>query len=322
MTETTWDGLAIAADWPMGATVVLRRTDGLILLLHRASRGVDYEGDWAWTTPAGARQPGEPILPAAIREVAEEAGLAVDALTPIDLTGRWALFTAEVEVDAPVALVDPEHDRFDWVRPADAYPRIRPSLVADGIRRALAVPLTPLSFRPLRHTDFGAMVTWQNAGHVRPWWTDAVADVSEASQKYGPRIDGTAATRVDVILLDGEPIGFVQTTPLAADAEYRDVAGWVTDGGEHAVGIDYAIGAAGLVDQGLGTRMIWEYIHQIVLTRFPGTRYVVADPPARHIASIRACEKGGFRRIFDFTPEPDGPRHALCIWERTRILGA
>ena len=43
MTETTWDGLAIAPDWPMGATVALRRTDGLILLLHRASRGVDYE---------------------------------------------------------------------------------------------------------------------------------------------------------------------------------------------------------------------------------------------------------------------------------------
>jgi hypothetical protein len=50
--ETTWDRLPITPDWPTGATVVVRRGDGDLLLLHRAVRGVDYDGDWAWTAPA------------------------------------------------------------------------------------------------------------------------------------------------------------------------------------------------------------------------------------------------------------------------------
>ena len=75
-----------------------------------------------------------------------------------------------------------------------------------------------------------------------------------------------------------------------------------------------------LVGHGLGTRMIWAYLHDVVLRRFPDTKFVVADPETRNIASIRACEKAGFRRIVDFD-EPDGSRHALCLWERTRVIG-
>ena len=70
----TWDGLSIAADTPTGATVVVRRRDlaGRLefLLLHRNAEGADYEGDWAWTAPAGCRQPGEAVYPAALRELA------------------------------------------------------------------------------------------------------------------------------------------------------------------------------------------------------------------------------------------------------------
>src|SRR5215813_11785649 len=94
--DTTWDGVPITPEWPRGASVVVRRPDGDVLLLHRAHHGADYEGPWGWTTPAGSRQPGEAILASAHRELAEEADLHEVDVVPVDLGGHWALFVAEV----------------------------------------------------------------------------------------------------------------------------------------------------------------------------------------------------------------------------------
>src|SRR5262245_32267803 len=197
--DTTWDGLPIAPDWPRGATVVVRRADGDVLLLHRAHHGADYAGPWGWTAPSGSRQPGEAIVVAAVRELAEEAGLHGIDLEPVDLTGSWALFVAATGSDVAVALGDVEHDRFEWVRPDDAYDRVKPRFTADGLRRALAVRSSPVSFTSLGRSDLPDIVTWQNASHVRRWWADAVADVAAGESKYGPRIDGASPTTVDVI---------------------------------------------------------------------------------------------------------------------------
>jgi 8-oxo-dGTP pyrophosphatase MutT (NUDIX family) len=40
------------------------------LLLHRAHHGPDFAGDWAWTFPAGCRQPGERVYLSVLRELA------------------------------------------------------------------------------------------------------------------------------------------------------------------------------------------------------------------------------------------------------------
>ena len=64
MTPATWDGLPVSDTDPRGASVIVYREGkaGLeVLVLHRAHRGPDFEGDWAWTPPSGARQPGENI---------------------------------------------------------------------------------------------------------------------------------------------------------------------------------------------------------------------------------------------------------------------
>jgi 8-oxo-dGTP pyrophosphatase MutT (NUDIX family) len=319
--DTTWDGLPIAPDWPHGASIVVRRPDGTVLLLHRAHHGVDYDGPWGWTTPSGSRQPGEAILAVALRELAEEAGLTGIDVAPVDLTGSWALLTAEVATDAHVSLTDVEHDRFEWVPLADASLRVEPRFVADGIRRASAVALDPIVFVPLRRADLPDLVKWQNADHVRTWWGDAVADVETADTEYGPTIDGLSPGAVDVIMVAGRAVGFVQSEPLAADDQYLETARWATGGGGDAVAIDYAIGERSLTGRGIGTRMIWNYIRDVVLHRFPTTRFVVADPAAGNTASVRALEKAGFRRAYDFEPERGGSRHALCVFDRRRVTG-
>jgi aminoglycoside 6'-N-acetyltransferase len=317
---TTWDGLPIAADWPTGATVVVRRTDGDILLLHRAHHGPDFDGDWAWTPPSGARHPGEPLHAGALRELAEEAGITGTPITAVDLSAQWGLFAAEVGPDTEVTLVDVEHDKFQWVRPADALRIVHPPVVAGAIRRVLGLAAPAIAFRPLERADLATMAGWQAEPHVARWWHDPVADAVAAEAKYGPRIDAATPTRVDVILADGVPAGFVQMTPLAPDAERLAAA--LTDGGADTVVLDYAVGTPGLVGRGVGSRAIWAYVRDVVLVRRPGTRYVVAAPESANTASIRAVEKLGFRRTTEFYAAPDSPRQSLYVLDRARVFGA
>jgi aminoglycoside 6'-N-acetyltransferase len=318
--ETTWDGLPIAPDDPRGATVVVRRDDGHVLLLHRAHHGPDFHGDWAWTAPAGARQPGEPILPAALRELAEETGLTDLPVAPVDLSAHWAHFVTEAPTGTAIDLVDAEHDRYEWVPAAEAIARLRPTGVGVAMRRALGVPTPAVAFRPLVRNDFAALVRWQTTAPIRDWWTHPVSDPTAAEAKYGPRIDGASATAVDVILIDEQPVGFIQITPVPASQEYLMVAAPVTDGGIEAVSIDYGIGDPALVGRGIGTQAIWRYVQDVAFQRFPNTRYVVADPITANRASIRACEKAGFQSLAEFTP-PSGIPHTLCVLDRARVFG-
>nr|MBA2699207.1 NUDIX domain-containing protein [Nocardioidaceae bacterium] len=140
----TWDGLEIAAEHPQGSTVVVRRPrrDGLdYLLLHRNANGADFEGNWAWTAPAGARQPGEPVYPAALRELAEEAGLTGLSPWAVDLSQRWAIFAVDVPAHTVIDLVDPEHDRYEWLTPQECRRRVLPAFVAaQQVDRTAQVP--------------------------------------------------------------------------------------------------------------------------------------------------------------------------------------
>lgn len=134
--ETTWDGLPVAAENPRASSVVVwRQAVGgrEYLLLHRAHRGPDYTGDWAWTPPSGARQPGETPEEAATRELREEAGLKLDFTPVAHVIDEVALFCAEAPLDAEVRL-DPEHDAFAWLSLDEAAPRCLPSVVGESLR--------------------------------------------------------------------------------------------------------------------------------------------------------------------------------------------
>jgi 8-oxo-dGTP pyrophosphatase MutT (NUDIX family) len=141
--ETTWDGLPVAAEPPFAACVVVwREVAGgrEFLVLHRlAPGGADYEGEWAWTPPSGARLPGEEPDEAARRELYEETGLALELVpAPADrATEDVALYVAQAAPGDEIRL-DAEHDRFEWLPLEDALDRCVPPVVADGLANAAA----------------------------------------------------------------------------------------------------------------------------------------------------------------------------------------
>ncbi len=137
--ETTWDGLPVARDRPYACCVVVWREVGErreFLLLHRlAPGGPGYEGDWAWTPPSGARQPGETPDAAARRELKEEIGLTLP-LTPLgNASEDVALYVAHAPANAEIVL-DDEHDRFLWLPLEEALPKCLPPVVASGLSNA------------------------------------------------------------------------------------------------------------------------------------------------------------------------------------------
>lgn len=138
--ETTWDGLPVARDKPFASCVVVWRgapNAREFLVLHRHHGGPDREGDWAWTAPSGARQPGETPEEAARRELREETGLELPFAAVGHATDEVALFVAEAPTDALVRL-DPEHDRFEWVTFEEAVERCLPAVVGEAFRRVVA----------------------------------------------------------------------------------------------------------------------------------------------------------------------------------------
>lgn len=133
--QRTWDGQAISPEPPYGAMVVVirRQPEVSVLLLHRAHHGLNYEGDWAWTPPSGARQPKEPIDAAASRELREEAGLILPAKPVPCGSEDWAVYLVEAGLQDRIQLIDPEHDRFIWLSPKDALARVAPDVVRDSL---------------------------------------------------------------------------------------------------------------------------------------------------------------------------------------------
>lgn len=139
--EATWDGLPISREPPYGASVVVfRGAAGTLelLMLHRAHHGPDYEGDWAWTPPSGARLPGEPIEMCARRELVEESGLDLEPEPTACGTAEWYVFVAEAPADAQVVL-DAEHDRCVWVTCEEAVRRCRPDLASVPLQAAVTL---------------------------------------------------------------------------------------------------------------------------------------------------------------------------------------
>lgn len=290
----TWDGLAIAADEPHGATVVVRRPgpdgDVELLMLHRNANGPDFDGDWAWTSPAGARQPGEAVFTAALRELEEEAGLVDRDVFALDLSGSWALFAVDVDAAASVDLVDPEHDRYEWWPAPACRDRILPTWVAEiQVTRGVEVPLKPVTFRPMRHDDLAAVVRWQQAPHAERWFHGSTLTLEAAEERYGPRIDGDHPVRMWLIAVGGRGAGYVQHYRVGELDEYA-----VKTRAPEAVGFDYLIGEPALVGRGIGTRMIWTFLRDVLVPAYPDVDRFVASPDHRNAASLRALAKCGF----------------------------
>lgn len=166
-----------------------------------------------------------------------------------------------------------------------------------------------ITFRPLAAQDLPLMVGWLNTPHVREWWADDPRTLEEACAEYGPQLAGEDPTAGFIILLDAQPIGYIQTYRVADYPEHAAAM----DVEEGAAGVDLFIGEEAHVHRGRGAPILRAFLHTVVFAQ-PGVTSCIIDPVVTNTIAIRAYEKAGFRHLKTVTvPGEEQPEYLMRI---------
>jgi aminoglycoside 6'-N-acetyltransferase len=163
-----------------------------------------------------------------------------------------------------------------------------------------------IGFEPLRKEDLPLVREWLGREHVRRWWRD---DLAESLAEYKKAIDGLDPTDHYLIVVDGRPVGMIETYLVSDHPEWEAIV----QVGEGVAGVDLLIGETDLTGRGLGPRALAEFVEKIVFAR-PGTHACVAAVDEANRRSWRAFEKAGFRHVRDV--EEEGRPHRLMRVDR------
>ena len=165
-----------------------------------------------------------------------------------------------------------------------------------------------IEFEPLKHEHLPLLREWLGREHVRRWYSrDRIID--ESIEHYEDAIAGRDPTDNYLIVLDGRPIGMIQTYLVSDYPEWEAVV----QVGEGVGGIDLLIGEPELVGRGLGPQVLETFAREVVFVR-PETQAVVASVDDENQRSWRAFEKAGFHYVRDV--EEEGRRHRLMRLDR------
>jgi RimJ/RimL family protein N-acetyltransferase len=152
--------------------------------------------------------------------------------------------------------------------------------------------MTEISFRPLTHADLPLMHLWLNAGEAFTWYGRKPTTLEEIVAEYTPKIVGTEPVSGFVIVIDGQPAGYIQWYRTHDHPDYARQVDVPAD----SAGVDLFIGEAQLLHRGLGPDIIRVFLRQFVFADAHVGRCVI-DPDERNTIAIRAYEKTGFRHL-------------------------
>ena len=162
-----------------------------------------------------------------------------------------------------------------------------------------------IAFEPVRLEHLPLVREWLGRPHVRRWWHDPDRSLGHVEDALA----GRDATAYYLIVVDGRPVGLVQTYLVSDHPEWEAVVG----PGEGLAGVDLLIGEEDAVGRGLGPQALAQFAREIVFAR-PQTQALVATVEEPNRRSWRAFEKAGFRHARDL--EEEGLPHRLMRLER------
>jgi aminoglycoside 6'-N-acetyltransferase len=163
-----------------------------------------------------------------------------------------------------------------------------------------------IEFQPLRKDDLPLVRDWLEREHVRRWWRDSLDD---SIIEYQQAIDGLDPTDHYLIVVDGRPVGMIQTYVVADHPDWEAIV----QVGEGVAGVDLLIGNEELIGRGLGPQVLEAFAEDVVFAN-PATHACVAAVDEANRRSLRAFEKAGFRSVRDV--EEDGRPHRLLRLDR------
>ena len=173
------------------------------------------------------------------------------------------------------------------------------------------------AMRPMTEGDLPDVTRWINTPHVARWWDDQRSPEQVAAY-YGPGIRGEDAVRYWIWEVNGRSVGFSQDYRIADHPEFALLCGR-----PDAIGYDYVIGEAAFVDRGLGTKLLWVYLRDIVVPAYDGCSELFAAPDHRNARSLRVLAKlGATQGMWFDEPQSDGGVDTVvgCSIDVQRVL--
>ncbi|MDF2626329.1 MAG: aminoglycoside 6-N-acetyltransferase [Symbiobacteriaceae bacterium] len=159
-----------------------------------------------------------------------------------------------------------------------------------------------ISFRSLTMEDLPRMLAWVNQEPLLQIWNHGkTTTLEELEAKYAPRIRGEESVSCYTILLDGEPIGYIQGYLWRDYPEYSQHMGLT----EESASLDVFIGDASNRGRGVGTKMLVQFMRELIFNN-PEVASCIITPEVANVAAHRAYEKAGFRH-WKTMEHPDEP---------------
>jgi aminoglycoside 6'-N-acetyltransferase len=162
-----------------------------------------------------------------------------------------------------------------------------------------------LTWRRLAAADLDLLAEWLREPQVARWWNHETT-AAAIERDFGPSVRGEEPGEDLVVSLDGQPVALVQRSVISDYPDELAEFAALVDVPDGAIELDYLIGAAALRGRGLGARMIAAAVAN-TWTDHPNTPAVLVAVVAANIASWRALEKAGLRRIAEGPMSPDNP---------------
>lgn len=153
-----------------------------------------------------------------------------------------------------------------------------------------------IRFKSLDSADLQCLYEWFQQPEIKHWYAkDQSFSKQEIIAKYSPRVKEEDKIPSFIIWYENKPIGFIQYYALLnflpegiLDFSHRlfdDIAP------KDIAGIDLFIGEAHYLNKGIGTKVIEQFISDII---FPHFKAVVVDPDIQNVRAVKAYQKAGF----------------------------
>lgn len=175
------------------------------------------------------------------------------------------------------------------------------------------------ALRPMTEGDLPDVTRWVNMPHVATWW-DGRRSPEQVAAHYAPGIRGEHPVRYWVWEVNGRSVGFCQDYRIADHPGFALLCGR-----PDAIGFDYVIGEAAFVDRGLGTKLLWVFLRDLVVPAYGPVRELFAAPDHRNARSRRVLAKlGATEGLWFDEPQSDGTAHTVvgCSIDVPTVLRA
>ena len=149
-----------------------------------------------------------------------------------------------------------------------------------------------VAFRPIAGADLPALLRWLEDPDVHRWYDEGELTLANITARFMPVIDGSEPTRGFLIVIDGQPAGYIQAYAIGDHPDYQRQV----DVDPRAVATDLFIGDAACRNRGWGAVVLAAFLDRVVFGEM-GAALAMIAPDTANARAVRAYARAGFRWV-------------------------